>query len=88
MAAAVLHVCTTCRRGIAADAEVLVCATCPLGPPGSSGGEACAKCRLGSGGEWERMRPGALLMAALSAADSPEGVVIKGVECLSACNTG
>ncbi len=33
-------------------------------------------------------RPGALLHAALVAADTPDGVRILGVECLSACNTG
>ena len=47
----------------------------------------CLTCRRGStpeGGE----RPGAILHAALQAAGAPEGVVIKGVECLSACDSG
>lgn len=56
MAAATLHVCTTCLRGQPAPEDA--------------------------------PRPGALLLAALRAGTLPEGVTIKGVECLSACNTG
>lgn len=33
-------------------------------------------------------RPGADLFQALSAADRPDGVELRAVECLSACNTG
>lgn len=47
----------------------------------------CLTCRRGAGPEGE-MRPGAVLHAALQAAGAPEGVVIKGVECLSACDSG
>jgi predicted metal-binding protein len=34
------------------------------------------------------MRPGAQLHAALQAAGAPEGVTIRGVECMSACDNG
>lgn len=47
----------------------------------------CLTCRHGAGPVGE-MRPGAVLHAALEAAGAPEGVVIKGVECLSACDNG
>jgi predicted metal-binding protein len=36
----------------------------------------------------EATRPGAILMAALSEAELPAGVTVRGVECLSACKRG
>lgn len=47
----------------------------------------CLTCRRGSVPEGD-VRPGAKLHAALQEAGAPEGVVIKGVECLSACDNG
>lgn len=47
----------------------------------------CLTCRREAAPEGER-RPGARLHAALQAEGAPEGVTIKGVECLSACNNG
>lgn len=87
MAIATLYVCTTCRRGQPGDAETS-CASCPLGVAGGGDRTACAACHLNAGGEWERVRPGAQLLAALNGADIPEGVVVRGVECLSACSNG
>ncbi|EEW24743.1 DUF1636 family protein [Rhodobacter ferrooxidans] len=55
MPRAVLHVCTTCRRGDPVE---------------------------------DAPRPGALLLAALQAEGLPEGVELRGVECLSACSNG
>ncbi|MBT9244033.1 DUF1636 domain-containing protein [Gemmobacter fulvus] len=48
----------------------------------------CTTCRSGLPADPEAPRPGAVLHAALAGADLPEGVTVKGVECLSACNTG
>ena len=53
-------------------ATLYVCTTCKMGEPVAEG--ACP--------------PGALLHAALLAAEVPADVRIVGVECLSACNTG
>lgn len=36
----------------------------------------------------EATRPGSILMAALSEAELPAGVTVRGVECLSACKRG
>jgi predicted metal-binding protein len=47
----------------------------------------CLTCRRGAAPE-DGMRPGAALHAALEAAGAPDGVVIRGVECLSACDNG
>lgn len=49
-----------------------VCMTCKAGEPLPDGAQP----------------PGALLHAALQAAGAPDGVTIRPVECLSACNTG
>ena len=54
------------------DVELLVCTTCRHGVQLSDEGE----------------RPGALLHAALEGADLPKGVTLRGVECLSNCNSG
>lgn len=54
------------------DVELLVCTTCRHGLQLSDDGT----------------RPGALLHAALQGAALPEGVRLRGVECLSNCNTG
>jgi len=51
----------------------------------------CITCRRRAGGpeeESEAPRPGARLLAALEAAGAPEGVTIRPVECLSACDHG
>lgn len=51
----------------------------------------CTTCRRVAGSEPvadEAERPGARMMAALSAADLPEGVTLRGTECLSACSRG
>ncbi|MCY1128366.1 DUF1636 domain-containing protein [Frigidibacter sp. RF13] len=47
----------------------------------------CLTCRRASAPEGE-VRPGTALHAALQAAGAPAGVVIRGVECLSACDNG
>ncbi|QFT58399.1 hypothetical protein FIU94_06125 [Sulfitobacter sp. THAF37] len=48
----------------------------------------CTTCRAGEVLEEDAPRPGALLHAALTEADSPEGVEVVGVACLSACSQG
>ena len=48
----------------------------------------CTTCRAGEVLEQDAPRPGALLMEALQAAETPEGVTIVPVECLSACSQG
>ncbi|MEP5117887.1 MAG: DUF1636 domain-containing protein [Marinomonas sp.] len=48
----------------------------------------CTTCRNGLALSDEGTRPGALLHAALEGADLPEGVTLRGVECLSNCNSG
>jgi predicted metal-binding protein len=48
----------------------------------------CTTCKGVGEFDPEAPRPGAVLLAALAAGGAPEGVTIKGVECLSACNTG
>jgi predicted metal-binding protein len=48
----------------------------------------CTTCRHGLQLNDEGTRPGALLHAALEGADLPEGVSLRGVECLSNCNSG
>lgn len=55
-----------------AQATLHVCITCLRGLPAPEGAP----------------RPGARLFAALAAGDLPPGVVLKAVECLSACATG
>jgi predicted metal-binding protein len=47
----------------------------------------CLTCRRGSDPDGD-IRPGAALLAALQQAGPPEGVTIRGVECLSACDNG
>ncbi|KIN75389.1 putative metal-binding protein [Sulfitobacter noctilucae] len=48
----------------------------------------CTTCRAGEVLEEDAPRPGALLHAALSAADAPDDVEVVGVSCLSACSQG
>lgn len=48
----------------------------------------CMTCRAGQPVPEGEDRPGAQLYAALTAADAPEGVTIRPVECLSACDHG
>ena len=51
----------------------------------------CITCRRRAGAaesEGDAPRPGARLHAALEAAGAPEGVTIRAVECLSACDHG
>ncbi len=48
----------------------------------------CTTCKGVGEFDPEAPRPGTLLLAALAAGTAPAGVTIKGVECLSACNTG
>ena len=45
----------------------------------------CTTCRR-DGGDPEAKRPGRVLAEALNTADLPEGVTVRGVECLSACS--
>ena len=47
----------------------------------------CTTCRR-DGVDPESPRPGALLLQALSGTDLPQGVSVRGVECLSACKRG
>ncbi|MCE8508574.1 DUF1636 domain-containing protein [Ruegeria pomeroyi] len=48
----------------------------------------CTTCRRGLPVEDDAQRPGALLHRALSAAELPEGVTVRPVECLSNCDQG
>lgn len=48
----------------------------------------CTTCRAGSPVSDEDPPPGQQLYAALTDHGAPEGVTIRGVECLSACNHG
>ena len=48
----------------------------------------CITCRAGETPAEDAPRPGALLHAALTATDAPDGVRIVPVECLSACSQG
>ena len=48
----------------------------------------CTTCRAGLPVPEDGLVPGARMFAALSAADLPEGVRLRGVECLSACARG
>ncbi len=48
----------------------------------------CTTCKSGEVIEDETQRPGALLLAALTATQTPDGVRIVPVECLSACSQG
>ncbi|MCV2888917.1 DUF1636 domain-containing protein [Ruegeria aquimaris] len=48
----------------------------------------CTTCRRGVQVEDDAQRPGALLHRALSAAELPEGVTVRPVECLSNCDQG
>jgi predicted metal-binding protein len=48
----------------------------------------CTTCRAGEAPPEAGPVPGARLHAALVAAGAPPGLVIRGVECLSACTTG
>jgi len=55
-----------------APVELLVCTTCRRGQPTDADGP----------------RPGAVLHATLADRDVPEGVTLRGVECLSNCDSG
>lgn len=48
----------------------------------------CTTCRRGLPTDAEGPRPGAVMLDRLSAANLPENVVLKGVECLSNCDSG
>lgn len=48
----------------------------------------CVTCRAGEAVEDDAQRPGALLHAALAAANHPDGVKVVPVKCLSACSQG
>lgn len=48
----------------------------------------CTTCRRGLPVEDDAQRPGALLHRALSAAELPDGVTVRSVECLSNCDQG
>ena len=48
----------------------------------------CTTCRRGLPIEDDAQRPGTLLHKALAAADLPEGITLKPVECLSNCDQG
>jgi predicted metal-binding protein len=48
----------------------------------------CVTCRRTDSDPEDGTRPGAHLRHALDALDCPEGVEIRSVECLSACNNG
>ena len=48
----------------------------------------CTTCRRGQPTDTEGPRPGTLMLAALEQQDLPEGVTIRAVECMSACDNG
>ncbi|CRL09720.1 MAG: DUF1636 family protein [Phaeobacter italicus] len=48
----------------------------------------CTTCRRGEVTDPEAPRPGARMFAALQEAELPEGINVRGVECLSACTRG
>ncbi|TGD62290.1 DUF1636 domain-containing protein [Tabrizicola sp. WMC-M-20] len=48
----------------------------------------CMTCRAGQPLPEGELAPGAQLMAALTVAEVPDGVTLRGVECLSACDHG
>lgn len=48
----------------------------------------CTTCRHGLDLSGDPTRPGALLHKALEAGEIPEGVTVRGVECLSNCDSG
>ena len=48
----------------------------------------CMTCRRGIPASGDAPRPGAAMLAALAAGVVPEGVELRGVECLSACDNG
>ncbi|WP_417809006.1 DUF1636 family protein [Thioclava sp.] len=48
----------------------------------------CATCRGAEPDAGDEIRPGTHLLQALSALDCPDGVEIRSVECLSACDNG
>jgi len=48
----------------------------------------CQTCKAGEVHEDDADRPGARLHAAITALDTPEGVEVVGVACLSACSQG
>ncbi|MDT8854343.1 DUF1636 domain-containing protein [Paracoccaceae bacterium Fryx2] len=48
----------------------------------------CTTCRRGDPADADAPRPGAAMLAALTQGPLPEGVALRGVECLSACTNG
>lgn len=48
----------------------------------------CTKCLAGAIVEDDALRPGRLLHEAILALGAPEGVTVRGVDCLSACSNG
>lgn len=48
----------------------------------------CTTCRAGQEALEDEKRPGEILYERLTAGETPEGVEIKGVKCLSACSSG
>ncbi len=48
----------------------------------------CTTCKRGEPEDADAPRPGARMFAALDAAELPQGVRLRGVECLSACSRG
>ena len=75
-----IYVCTTCRRAQEGGA-LAECKTCAFGGPSAGN---CANCPLLQGGD--APRHGARLLEAIQEIGLPEGIQIKGVECLSACS--
>ncbi len=88
MAAATLHVCTTCRRAETIGGALPGCAGCPLNVGATDTFPACGGCKVTADGTVERVRPGALMLGQLLAADLPPDIDVVGVECLSACTQG
>lgn len=66
--------------------ELLVCVTCRTTAPADAAPDAARGDR--SDGLRDGLRDGARLHALLVAADCPEGVAVRGVECLSNCGRG
>ena len=48
----------------------------------------CLTCKRGIPADPDAPRPGAVLMGLIEAGEVPEGVQVRGVECLSNCNRG
>ncbi|WP_293576927.1 DUF1636 domain-containing protein [Phaeobacter sp.] len=48
----------------------------------------CTTCRRGEPADAEAPRPGAQMFSALQETELPDGITVRGVECLSACSRG